>query len=299
MTGSIKQIEQDISDLEEAIARITEDLKQAYTQYLDGLGQAVRQQLTLATYHLCTQGYPEAFLKLPFSERQNFQQELRHLAQVAHGQLRDLIHTSSSQSAPEGEYEVPEDTQTSQTIDEELDLITETDFSELLLELSSSDVALTLVETVPSLPESLMNWQEKIDADISKTLRTLSRDVNFLIRRSRVLPQKLPEKLLEVASTAETAETIASPPNLINLMIEVEDLEQGQSAKITRLMAIHLRLNEIEFADATVMAGRHQIRNLMGKLNKIRREYRKKFRERAVLEAEAAWRSSWFEDESE
>ncbi|NJK39291.1 MAG: hypothetical protein HC835_19615 [Oscillatoriales cyanobacterium RM2_1_1] len=46
------------------------------------------------------------------------------------------------------------------------------------------------------------------------------------------------------------------------------------------------------------MMERNQIRALMNKLSKIKREYQKKMQERTVLEAEAAWRSSWFEDKA-
>ncbi|MGL5080530.1 MAG: hypothetical protein ACRC8A_03500 [Microcoleaceae cyanobacterium] len=293
MTGSIRQIEQNITDLEEAIAKIAYDLEQSYTQYLDVLAQAVGQQLTLATYHLCTQGYPESFLKLSFSTRQTFQQELRHLAQAAQHQLRELINLSSAQATL-----YTENDQNPEPANEE-HLLIEAALSEQIIELDSVSLESEFIADTPSLPERLVNWQEKMDLGISQVLRALSRDVNFLIQRSGILPQKLPEKILEVVSKTEAAEAIASPPNLLNLVIETEDADHPQSSKMTRIMAIHLRLAEIEFADAPVMTGRHQIRTLVGQVSKLRREYHRRLRERAVVEAEAAWRSSWFEDESE
>jgi len=94
---------------------------------------------------------------------------------------------------------------------------------------------------------------------------------------------------------AEAAEAVAGPPNLLNLLVETENsLESGST--MTQLLAIHLRLSEIEFADSTVMAGRNQIRKLSAKASQLGRDYQKKQRERAVAEAEAAWRSSWFEE---
>src|SRR3712207_8915862 len=54
--------------------------------------------------------------------------------------------------------------------------------------------------------------------------------------------------------------------------------------------------SDIEFADATVMAGRSQIRNLSSRLSNLKREFQKKQRERLITEAEAAWRSSRSEE---
>ncbi len=87
---------------------------------------------------------------------------------------------------------------------------------------------------------------------------------------------------------------MAGPPNLLNLLIETENNQESESS-ITHIIAINLRLAEIEFADATVRAGRNQIRNLEVRARSLFREYLKKQRERAVAEAEAAWRASWFD----
>ncbi|MHC5831391.1 MAG: hypothetical protein ACYT04_89355, partial [Nostoc sp.] len=64
---------------------------------------------------------------------------------------------------------------------------------------------------------------------------------------------------------------------------------------LTQIMAINLRLGEIEFADVTLSSERRQIRSILVQLNKLGREYQKTHRERAIAEAEAAWRASWFE----
>jgi hypothetical protein len=39
-------------------------------------------------------------------------------------------------------------------------------------------------------------------------------------------------------------------------------MQSQKTPSMTYIVAIHLRLSEIEFADATVRAGRNQIRNL-------------------------------------
>jgi hypothetical protein len=65
---------------------------------------------------------------------------------------------------------------------------------------------------------------------------------------------------------------------------------------VTQLVAVNLQLSEIEFSDATVNAWRTNIRELTGRLNAIAQEYHHKLRQRAVAEAESAWRSTWFDE---
>jgi hypothetical protein len=84
-------------------------------------------------------------------------------------------------------------------------------------------------------------------------------------------------------------------PNILNLVIEISDQEDAEDS-ITQIMAIHLRLEEIEFADVTLLTERKGIRNILMQLSKIGREYQKRQKELKIAEAEAAWRASWFED---
>ncbi len=77
---------------------------------------------------------------------------------------------------------------------------------------------------------------------------------------------------------------------------EGDDESRYRQPALTHLIALNLRLAEIEFIDPNVMAGRNRIRDLTARLKQLRRTYRKKQREWAIIEAEAAWRSSWVED---
>ncbi|RAQ38765.1 hypothetical protein B9S53_25540, partial [Arthrospira sp. O9.13F] len=79
-------------------------------------------------------------------------------------------------------------------------------------------------------------------------------------------------------------------------MVETEDENEEQTSRVTQLITVHLRISEIEFSDPRVMAGRQKIRQVAKRLNQLGRNYQKKLRERAVLQAEAAWRSSWFDE---
>lgn len=251
MARAIELIERDIAALEEAIATLTSEFQQTYERYLNALGQAVLQQLILASYHVCTQGYPDTFLSFSFQERQELQQSLRELGSYARQQLLSHI---------------------------QLPLPTENPTTKLN-------------------PEDLATWQEQLEKAINQTLPTISRETNRLLQEKGILPKKLPDAVLEVAAKADPAtEVVGGPPNLLNLLIEAEDSPEKENSEVTHIVAVNLRLLEIEFADQAVMAGRNQLRNLVARLSTFRREYRKKHRERAIALAEAAWRASWYEE---
>ena len=105
MARPIERIEKDIVELEKAIGTIAQQLQTAYGSYLSVLGQAVGQQLILASYHLCTQGYPENFLRLSLSKRQKLQQAMRKLAKSADQDMQALINDDEELEETESEIE--------------------------------------------------------------------------------------------------------------------------------------------------------------------------------------------------
>lgn len=261
MARAVERIERDIAVLEEAIGAVAVELGNVYASYLTALSQAVRQHLVLASYNLCTQGYPENFLRLSFNQRQQLQQSIRKLGQQATDQLV-AIHSQQEKDPEAGE-----------------------------------DGEIELDSPHPSNPRALAEWQQNLETAIALTLKTVSRDANRLLQQAAILPKKLPEPLLEAAAKVEaSAEGVAGPPNLLNLLVETESAEQPEDATITQIIAIHLRLSEIEFADVQVRAARNQIRNLLLKVNSLGQEYQKRQREWTIAQAEAAWRTSWSED---
>jgi hypothetical protein len=282
MAGAVERIERDIAALEEAIAAIAKELHSLYSGYINALGQTMQHQLILASYHLCTQGYPNEFLALSFSQRQQLQQSLRQIAGTAKENLLAALHlpsgASDSQPTPEQLLSVFPDAPNTSNMGQ----------------FASSDAP----EVSLSKPQELAAWQENTENAIAKTLKKASRDSNRLLQQAGILPQKLPEPILEAAAKVEaTADSVvAGPPNLLNLVIETEDDDEPQSSSVTHIFTIHLRLAEIELGDPTVMAYRHQIRNLCARLIGIEREYQKKQKERAIAEAELAWRASWFDE---
>lgn len=269
MAREVERIEQDLAALEEAIALLKVDFQSTYVQYLKLLGQAVRQQLILASYQICTQGYPESFLSLSFNQRQHLQQEVQKLAGLVREEL--VAHSAPKKPVPEFEGEIEE-------------------ASELV---NSEPVKASL-----SQPEQLLEWQEQVEKAIAQTLKTLSLDTNRLLKKNGIIPDKLPSAVLEAAVQVEAStEATAGSPNLLNLLMEAEnEQDEKEDSTLMRIVAINLRLSEIEFADPALNAGRNQIRKLSARVSSFQREYHNKQRERAVAQAEAAWRSSWFEE---
>ncbi|MGJ5628241.1 hypothetical protein [Nostoc sp. CALU 1950] len=272
MARAIERIERDIAALKEAIRAIAVELQTAYASYLATLGLAVRKQLILASYHLCTQGYPENFLHLSLNQRQQLQQAFRSLGQLAAEQLLTYIKSEEAVGYEGDMGDVGDE------------------------ELNSS---LSPLSPDTSNPIELAKWQQNLEEVTQEILKKISHDANLLLQKAGVLPKKLPEPILAAAAAAASeasAEVMPGPPNLLNLVIEIENEQQSEDSGLTQIMAINLRLGEIEFADVTLSSERRQIRSILVQLNKLGREYQKKHREMAIAEAEAAWRASWFED---
>ena len=325
MVRAKERIEQDLAGLEEALAALNLEFRSTYEGYLTALGQAVRQQLILACYHLCTQAVPESFLKLSFDGRQKMQQSVRGLAAASEEKLRSLVTESEAEEEieeeedeEEDEEEEDEEEEDEEDEDEEDEEDEENEENEEgedeedqkgKNEISAINYLFSVANyqlPTANSPESLARWQNSIEKSIVHIIKLLSRDTNRLLQQSGILPSQLPEPVLEAASQAESSgDSVAGPPNLLNLIIETEsssasrNLAEKLGSRALHITAIKLRLSEIEFADAGTSAWRQQIRNLSVRLNSLGRDYQKKQRELAVVEAESAWRSSWFEDWSD
>ncbi|MBE9232080.1 hypothetical protein IQ231_10355 [Cuspidothrix issatschenkoi LEGE 03284] len=283
MARAIERIQKDITELEEAVRVIAEELKLSYTKYLNVLGPALQQQLILASYYLCTQGYPEEFLKLSLNQRQKLQQSIRKLGQEAATQL--IIYIQPSEVLP---IEPVSETEIQETELEEKELEAKEENNQHPQIVDSSN------------PVAIAQWQQNLEEAIEETLKKVSQTTNIFIQKTGILPQKLPEPILVAAAAAASSQSssdlIPSPPNILNLVIEISDEEDSEDSNLTQIMAIHLRLGEIEFADREVLARRKIIRNILLQLHKLGQEYKKRQKELKIAEAEAAWRASWFEE---
>ncbi len=369
MARGLERIERDIVALEEAIRAIAQEIQGAYASYLTTLGQAVRQQLILASYHLCTQGYPENFLSLSLNRRQQLQQGLRKIGKQGAEQLLAQIKSKEEgvkeqesfvasvpgvdSHAMETSVTVPPLMVTTANLEENQSnpqQLVEPSFSEVSptamvppSEDFSAPVAMvpppdfpstenflseeSVLETISDKEKGLGNaenhshgfsragfkipnpkpldtsnpievakWQRHLEMTTQQTLKTVSSQANSLLQNAGILPKTLPESILEAATAVSeaSAEIVPGPPNLLNLVIEIET---GQQDSIpTRIVAINLRLGEIEFADSVLSSKRKQIRQILVQLNKLGLEYQKRQQEKSIAQAEAAWRASWFDD---
>lgn len=303
MAKAIEQIERDIAALSQAVGAIAQELGSVYTNYLIVLGQATRAQLILASYQICTQGYPKQFLSLSVSQRQQLQQAIRQLGKNAAEQLINLLNYELEELASQESESQPDKEDTNQQEEMDYDAQKPSTLEEWdtgsKQPLTSAPDSLPLprpekIATCLSDPLKLAQWQHNIEQAIAHTLKTLSLETNRLLQQAGILYQKLPAPLLEAATAASDVDSAPGAPNLMNLLIETESEEEETS--MTQLIAIQLRLSEIEFADANLRAARNQIRQLEPKVNLLRREYQKKRREQIIAQAEAAWRSGWFDE---
>lgn len=347
MARAIERIERDIEALEEKISAIASELEAACTGYLTILGQALRQQLILASYHLCTQGSPESFLRLSLSQRQKLQKALRQLGTQASEQLIDYTKSESSTSTTDDEQ--TDEDEDDDELDESLDELSLSEkiilnlggrdaiaFAEIAIandespfEMEENELSEETIESdpeikqqVPALPKisilpkiipikplrfakinpsnplEVSKWYQSIELATQYNLKKTSHEANLLLQKANILPQKFPQAILEAATAAAdtSSEMVPAPPNLLNLVIEVGNNRKSGESGLTKIMAINLRLAEIEFADSTLSSQRKRINEILMGLQKLRRDYLKKQRERSIAEAEGAWRASWYED---
>ncbi|WP_299414777.1 hypothetical protein [Acaryochloris sp. IP29b_bin.148] len=81
MVSDITHIQQSLDQLIQKTAELAHTARERYGQYVAMLGPAVSQKLVLASYHLCTQEYPGAFLQLSLNQQQTLQQGVQQFGQ--------------------------------------------------------------------------------------------------------------------------------------------------------------------------------------------------------------------------
>ena len=100
MVRPAETIRNDIDSLTTATTALAAEFRQLYADYLNSLGVAVRRQVVMATYHLCTQAYPESFLALSVAQREALQREVRRLGQSGQAKLQQLLDEPVSLAMP-------------------------------------------------------------------------------------------------------------------------------------------------------------------------------------------------------
>ena len=363
MARSLEQILRDMESLTTATNTVDQDLKSLYQRYLEVLSKAVKQQLVLAAYHLCTQVYPEAFLELSVSQREKVQSGIRKIAGQGQVQLEQLgrvitmevflsapvkdiadqgedasFSTSSTSAAatpaPEDEI-IPVETETGletpaaeveRTADSErffqspsqnlegVELADSVEASEIAQRLSGALSLLAAFGSEPLSPIKLAKRHVLLERQLRAILQTVSNLANYLLKQAHVLPD-LPEMVLAAAAEAEAGESGQTAPNLLNVLVEMgrdhdqDNLEENASlenkdaldeedpeSNMTHLVAINLRLADIEFADAHTALWRGKLQEALARLKRLGSRYQKLQQEKAQAEAEQAWRATWFEE---
>jgi hypothetical protein len=286
--ASVERVKQDIATLQQTASKLAEDLLQTYLEYFKALGQALRQQLILSGYHVCTQGYPTQFLSLSLNQRQALQQAFQDLAKQAQLRLNALLQQSLTK--PTEESTAPFD-----AAEAESNLPAES--------LATAEPNSDSSSVKPFTIAALVEWQDALEAAIAHEIRAVSLKANRLLQQAGILPNKLPE-FLKATSNINANQMEAISKNMLEMLMDAQEedeqnLEDEPDAAVSivvQLVAVHLKLSEVEFSDGATTVLRNRLRSLTGRLKTLHQTYRKKERELAIAQAEEAWRAAWFEE---
>ena len=293
MARSIEQVGQDLHHLQTASSNLGTELTAAYQSYFAALAPTLKQQSIQSCYYLCTNCYPDAFLKLNYNQRS---QLLKTLQRVISNVIADLVVQIDSSARSNNDDEPTGE--------------------------------LTSIPIMPidwfATPTSLSTWQQNLESEIAHSLKEISYKVNLLLQQARIMPATIPKPILEASAQADRqGESNVNIPNLLSILIEQEsdeqefedlnsdraivsngtdrsvslalDAEGDDFPQIVQIHSVYLRLTEIEFSEVNVLSLRKNIDRIVDKVKLLRREYLQKQQELKIAEAESAWRNSWFE----
>lgn len=306
MARSIKQLRSDFEIINLKIKDLARELQSLYKDYFPQLVTVVKRQLILATYHICTQKYPSAFLSLTYQQKVNLQKNIKALIPLFVNDLsKNITNLEIDESDILSELKgailrfLPvfnnnnSSTNTGLTSESKEDNKNSQDNSGIVKEDNNSfpddDSFLEIY------PENLIRLQVGIDDAIEEALVNLSHGANKYLLEFGILPKNVPTKILEMALQAEENTSLVSgAPNLLSLLIEKDD--KSQEMNVTPVVALCLRVNEIEFHDPLLNQIRQKISKIFQSLNSLDDEYQNKRQQYQMALAESAWRSSWIDD---
>ena len=294
MLRSIDSVQQELEQIKLDTGQAFSDLYPLFHQYLSQLSQSVKKQLILAAYQICTHIYPNEFLELSLNERFELQKTFKELSQSFHYRL--FFHLKNSLADNDQEdlvnHGLPVKQEISGDIFKVLDNSSHNDNVAETASLESQKI---------TNPEKLEKWYLSIEKEINTALYRLSHQSNHRLQQTRILPSQLPTKILEMAIQAEgQGASNRQTPNLLDLVIEAKKEDDKDKhfneERAIRITAINLRLSELEFVDPKLGILRKKIRDEGDKVKKIREKYRQNRKDFARVKADAAWRSSWTEE---
>lgn len=296
MAKSIKQLRNDLTVLDTEIRLLTGELYGYYQGYVKTFAQVVARQLVLACYQICTQKYPDSFLALSYQKKVDLQE---HLKVLSKGFLSNLSSYLAEVDVPKSDIFLD--------FPQSLTGV----FPELKSELESDDDLQTTfeglsVENVVKVnlfpegldPDEVLRFYGEVEDCLAEVLAELSLKANDYLKEYDILPTQVPAKILEVAlQNSDSSKGIADSPNLLSLVVEKENISSNQIKKdITPVVAICLRLSEVEFADAGLSGDRRRIITVTDKLVNLQKKYQRATRLYAIAHAESQWRSCWTDE---
>ncbi len=344
MTKSIQHLKQELDSTKSAVGEIAVELQDRYRSYLDSLSQSVKQQLILASYQICTQFYPQSFLDLSLSSKQDLQQTLRQFGIDIQPELLKIVDQQELEPEPNDLNLMAEliknlpKTKTKNQIQNNPETDNEEDKAEIDLELVKAELAKIELIEIEDLgdhegsdfeelkegeseykiepmsqatpnekiefnnPKHLLLWHKQIERKIKKNLDSTSKKANKCLQDSNVIPDRIPAKIIDVAMQtggnkgSRNNRKLPNAPNILHLTVEVDPNNKKKIPKnLSQISLLRLRLAEIEFSDPMLNAQRGQIRNLISQISKLNSKYKATEQQLAIAEAQAAWRSSWYE----
>lgn len=318
----IQNLKREINAIESKTEGLVAQIQEAYGEYLDRLGLTVQRQLIAACYHLCTQLFPDVFLQLKYSDREKMQRSLQSLAEEAKESLTLAALGTRVLEEPNTEnedlfldsLETEVDAEDSDSSEAEEDFLEEEEAQEAAAAAApESDSATDNPDSDPSPPQPdpgqppsltnpqvLVDWYSEIEQALADVLRTVSQKATQVLEQAGIIHNQLPSPLLEVATQSEAAENLGSDhPNILNLVVEMGKIsDEGRKSSTQRIeiIAVYLRLSDLEFTDTYLVSHRNKLRSQFQQLKSLSKIYHKRSREYSIAQAEAAWRSSWLED---
>ncbi|MBL1208658.1 hypothetical protein [Geminocystis sp. GBBB08] len=291
MSKSIKKLRDDLIVLNTKIQNLATNLLSLYQDYFQNFSEIVNRQLILAVYQICTQKYPDSFLRLSYQQRINLQKQIKALDTIF---IENLLDSFKSIELPNNKF-IQDFYNQIITLFSSL-LITENSPQETLLDSKNTQTnnSENLSTSQEINPEELIKFQLDIEDCIEECLMNISHRTNKYLQNANILPNKIPSKILEMALQAEENTSLVSgSPNLLSLVIEKEDT--SDNLNISPIIALCLRLTEIEFNHTQLNLIRQKITILLQELDALENEYTKINQQYAIAQAESAWRSSWNE----
>jgi len=296
MAKSIKQLRSDLTVLDTEMKLLATELFELYKVYVDRLNEVVGKQLVLACYQVCTQKYPESFLALSYQQKTDLQTNIKNLGQKFLGNLSNYL---AEIDLPNQELFV--DFPVSLTGVEPVLESNEDEIEKLIEENIEHLSTINLSNDKPFYdglnPADIIGFYKEIDDSIEETIKEFSIIANNYLRENNILPTQVPAKILEMALEAKDhASGVSNGANLLSLVIEKEDISSHGIKDITPIVAVCLRLEEIEFNDSPLSGDRRRIMSMMTKLIDVQKRYDRLTRLYAIASAESSWRSCWSED---